>query len=89
MVVVVDLVDIQIASMMKRLKLRPRLVLKPRTTDPAELEAKRKREAEEEAARRAKLFQEVKDFSDGCGAKFNIVVVSDAFIGKRVIECHR
>ncbi|XGW17637.1 hypothetical protein V3C99_002326 [Haemonchus contortus] len=36
---------------------RPRLVLKPRTTDPAELEAKRKREAEEEAARRAKLFQ--------------------------------
>lgn len=36
---------------------RPRLVLKPRTTDPAELEAKKKREAEEEAARRAKLFQ--------------------------------
>ncbi|KAK6054814.1 hypothetical protein COOONC_07682 [Cooperia oncophora] len=36
---------------------RPRLVLKPRTTDPAELEAKLKREAEEEAARRAKLFQ--------------------------------
>ncbi|KIH62967.1 hypothetical protein ANCDUO_06747, partial [Ancylostoma duodenale] len=35
---------------------RPRLVLKPRTTDPAELEAKRQREAEEEAARRAKLF---------------------------------
>uniref|UniRef100_A0A0K0DG33 RRM domain-containing protein n=1 Tax=Angiostrongylus cantonensis TaxID=6313 RepID=A0A0K0DG33_ANGCA len=35
---------------------RPRLVLKPRTTDPAELEAKQKREAEEEAARRAKLF---------------------------------
>ncbi|PIO63091.1 hypothetical protein TELCIR_15324 [Teladorsagia circumcincta] len=33
------------------------IVLKPRTTDPAELEAKRKREAEEEAARRAKLFQ--------------------------------
>ncbi|VDM65520.1 unnamed protein product [Strongylus vulgaris] len=35
---------------------RPHLVLKPRTTDPAELEAKRQREAEEEAARRAKLF---------------------------------
>lgn len=35
---------------------RPRLILKPRTTDPAELEAKRQREAEEEAARRAKLF---------------------------------
>ncbi|CAI4227731.1 unnamed protein product [Auanema sp. JU1783] len=36
---------------------RPRLVLKPPSTDPAELEAKKKREAEEEAARRAKLFQ--------------------------------
>nr|CDJ92857.1 BolA protein domain containing protein [Haemonchus contortus] len=32
---------------------------------------------------------EVKDLSDGCGAKFLIVVVSDAFVGKRVIECHR
>ncbi|KAK6054813.1 hypothetical protein COOONC_07681 [Cooperia oncophora] len=32
---------------------------------------------------------EVKDFSDGCGGKFHIVVVSDAFKGKRVIECHR
>ncbi|VDO76293.1 unnamed protein product [Heligmosomoides polygyrus] len=68
---------------------RPRLVLKPRTTDPAELEAKKKREAEEEAARRAKLFQEVVDESDGCGAKFLIVVVSDEFNGKRVLECHR
>ncbi|WKY00628.1 hypothetical protein Q1695_015002 [Nippostrongylus brasiliensis] len=32
---------------------------------------------------------EVVDESDGCGAKFLIVVVSDAFNGKRVLECHR
>lgn len=36
---------------------RPRLQLKPRTTDPAELEAKKQREAEEEEARKARLFQ--------------------------------
>ncbi|KHJ79448.1 BolA-like protein, partial [Oesophagostomum dentatum] len=34
-------------------------------------------------------IQEVTDESDGCGAKFLITVVSDAFNGKRVLECHR
>ncbi|KAJ1374132.1 hypothetical protein KIN20_036748 [Parelaphostrongylus tenuis] len=32
---------------------------------------------------------EVVDDSDGCGAKFIITVVSDAFDGKRTLECHR
>nr|CAR63587.1 putative BolA-like family protein [Angiostrongylus cantonensis] len=32
---------------------------------------------------------EVVDESDGCGAKFAITVVSDAFDGKRLVECHR
>ncbi|RCN31587.1 BolA-like protein [Ancylostoma caninum] len=32
---------------------------------------------------------EVTDESDGCGAKFLITVVSEAFNGKRVLECHR
>ncbi|KJH42107.1 putative protein BolA [Dictyocaulus viviparus] len=32
---------------------------------------------------------EVIDQSDGCGAKFLLIVVSDAFNGKKVLECHR
>lgn len=35
---------------------RPRLQLKARTTDPAELEAKLKREKEEEEGRKKKIF---------------------------------
>uniref|UniRef100_A0A1I8ABV3 BolA-like protein n=1 Tax=Steinernema glaseri TaxID=37863 RepID=A0A1I8ABV3_9BILA len=32
---------------------------------------------------------EVVDESDGCGAKFNIVVVSEQFQGKGKLSCHR
>uniref|UniRef100_A0A915BYH3 BolA-like protein n=1 Tax=Parascaris univalens TaxID=6257 RepID=A0A915BYH3_PARUN len=32
---------------------------------------------------------EVKDESDGCGAKFRIVIVSEQFNDKPTIACHR
>ncbi|CAJ0571530.1 unnamed protein product, partial [Mesorhabditis spiculigera] len=32
---------------------------------------------------------EVEDESDGCGAKFRMVVVSDKFIGKTTLASHR
>ena len=35
------------------------------------------------------MFLEVSDFSDGCGAKYNVIVVSDAFADKKLIERHR
>lgn len=34
-------------------------------------------------------FQSVNDDSDGCGAKFSVVVVSDKFIGKTLLQRHR
>ncbi|GMR44527.1 hypothetical protein PMAYCL1PPCAC_14722 [Pristionchus mayeri] len=35
------------------------------------------------------LHTVVEDMSDGCGAKFDIFIVSDRFAGKRVLERHR
>lgn len=32
---------------------------------------------------------EVTDFSDGCGSKFNVVIVSAEFEGKTLIQRHR
>lgn len=32
---------------------------------------------------------EVTDFSDGCGYKFNVVIVSPLFEGKQLLERHR
>ncbi|KAA3680852.1 uncharacterized protein DEA37_0009751 [Paragonimus westermani] len=32
---------------------------------------------------------DVKDFSDGCGAKFDVFIVSDVFTGKPLLERHR
>ncbi|KER23157.1 hypothetical protein T265_08889 [Opisthorchis viverrini] len=32
---------------------------------------------------------EVKDFSDGCGKKFDVFIVSDVFDGKSLLERHR
>ena len=34
-------------------------------------------------------YQEVVDFSDGCGAKFSVVIVSDKFEGKPLLAQHR
>lgn len=31
----------------------------------------------------------VEDFSDGCGAKFNCLIVSEEFNGKAMLERHR
>lgn len=35
------------------------------------------------------ILQEVQDESDGCGAKFSVVVVSDKFEGKPLLQRHR
>ena len=35
------------------------------------------------------LSKEVKDNSDGCGLKFEVVVVSSQFQGKRLLDRHR
>ncbi|XP_070030798.1 protein BOLA2 isoform X1 [Nicotiana sylvestris] len=35
------------------------------------------------------FFQEVIDTSGGCGAKFSIVIVTEQFEGKRLLERHR
>ncbi|KAA0188851.1 Transcriptional regulator BolA [Fasciolopsis buskii] len=32
---------------------------------------------------------EVEDFSDGCGKKFRLLIVSDAFDGRPLLERHR
>ncbi|KAF6770761.1 hypothetical protein AHF37_10465 [Paragonimus kellicotti] len=32
---------------------------------------------------------DIKDFSDGCGAKFDVFIVSDVFNGKPLLERHR
>lgn len=34
-------------------------------------------------------LQEAHDFSDGCGAKFNLLVVSSEFEGKPLLDRHR
>lgn len=34
-------------------------------------------------------MQEVVDESDGCGGKFNVIVVSDKFEGKPILQRHR
>ncbi|VVC43887.1 BolA protein [Cinara cedri] len=34
-------------------------------------------------------YVSVNDDSDGCGAKFSVVVVSDKFIGKTLLQRHR
>ncbi|XP_015592877.1 bolA-like protein 2 isoform X3 [Cephus cinctus] len=35
------------------------------------------------------LHLEVEDQSDGCGAKFSVVIVSDKFTGKPLLQRHR
>ncbi|XP_023288741.1 bolA-like protein 2 [Orussus abietinus] len=35
------------------------------------------------------LHVEVEDQSDGCGAKFSVVIVSDKFEGKPLLQRHR
>lgn len=35
------------------------------------------------------ILQEVQDESDGCGAKFSVVIVSDKFEGKPLLQRHR
>ncbi|XP_068679429.1 uncharacterized protein [Montipora capricornis] len=35
------------------------------------------------------IHLEVVDFSDGCGAKFSVVIVSDKFEGKPLLAQHR
>ncbi|TGZ70034.1 hypothetical protein CRM22_003409 [Opisthorchis felineus] len=35
------------------------------------------------------IHLEVKDFSDGCGKKFDVFIVSDVFDGKPLLERHR
>lgn len=35
------------------------------------------------------MLQEVIDQSDGCGAKFSVVIVSDVFDGKPLLQRHR
>lgn len=35
------------------------------------------------------MLQEVVDQSDGCGAKFSAIIVSDAFEGKPLLQRHR
>ncbi|CAI4227879.1 unnamed protein product [Auanema sp. JU1783] len=32
---------------------------------------------------------DVQDMSDGCGSKFSILIVSEAFEGKRTLQTHR
>ncbi|VDL89560.1 unnamed protein product [Schistocephalus solidus] len=32
---------------------------------------------------------EIKDFSDGCGLKFDVLIVSDHFEGKPLLQRHR
>lgn len=34
-------------------------------------------------------FQEVIDDSDGCGGKFNAIIVSELFAGKSLLQRHR
>lgn len=34
-------------------------------------------------------IQKVEDFSDGCGAKYNILVVSEKFTGKSLLQRQR
>lgn len=35
------------------------------------------------------MLQEVVDESDGCGAKFSAIIVSNAFVGKPLLQRHR
>jgi hypothetical protein len=35
------------------------------------------------------ILQEVRDESDGCGAKFSVLIVSDKFEGKPLLQRHR
>jgi hypothetical protein len=35
------------------------------------------------------VLQEVQDESDGCGAKFSVLIVSDKFEGKPLLQRHR
>jgi hypothetical protein len=35
------------------------------------------------------ILQEVQDESDGCGAKFSVLIVSDKFEGKPLLQRHR
>jgi len=35
------------------------------------------------------ILQEVQDESDGCGAKFSVIIVSDKFEGKPLLQRHR
>jgi stress-induced morphogen len=35
------------------------------------------------------VLQEVQDESDGCGAKFSVLIVSDKFDGKPLLQRHR
>jgi len=34
-------------------------------------------------------YVSVNDDSDGCGAKFSVIIVSDKFIGKTLLQRHR
>ena len=35
------------------------------------------------------IFLKVEDFSDGCGAKYNVLVVSEKFVGKSLLQRQR
>jgi len=35
------------------------------------------------------ILQEVQDESDGCGPKFSVIIVSDKFDGKPLLQRHR
>ncbi|XP_050541343.1 bolA-like protein 2 [Daktulosphaira vitifoliae] len=35
------------------------------------------------------FYVSVHDESDGCGAKFNVIIVSDKFVGKTLLQRHR
>lgn len=35
------------------------------------------------------MLYSVNDDSDGCGAKFSVIIVSDKFIGKTLLQRHR
>jgi len=35
------------------------------------------------------ILQEVQDESDGCGAKFSVIIVSEKFDGKPLLQRHR
>ncbi|KAE9556254.1 hypothetical protein FO519_000593 [Halicephalobus sp. NKZ332] len=96
---------------------RPKLNLQPRTTDPEELERRRRKDEEEplgtangllhctiynngmtdtleviEKKLRDELETDVvsvKDLSDGCGAKYEILVAANKFQGMSILKRHK